>query len=46
MKVSEFINECENFEYSKEYFDLYKESNEIVPLFLLHLPTRFKKYMR
>lgn len=25
MTVSEFINECNNFKYSKEYFDLYKE---------------------
>ena len=29
MKVSEFINECNNFKYSKEYFDLYKEESEI-----------------
>ena len=29
MTVSEFINECNNFEYSKEYFDLYKEEQEL-----------------
>lgn len=29
MKVSEFIRECENFQYSKEYFDLYKEATEL-----------------
>lgn len=29
MKLSEFIRECNNFEYSKEYFELYKEASEI-----------------
>lgn len=29
MTVNEFINECNNFEYSKEYFDLYKEEQEL-----------------
>ena len=29
MKLSEFITECDNFEYSKEYFELYKEACEL-----------------
>lgn len=29
MKVSTFLQSCENFQYSKEYFDLYKEATEL-----------------
>lgn len=29
MKVSQFITECENYSYSKEYFTLYKEACEL-----------------
>ena len=29
MKMSQFIMECENFEHSKEYFDIYKEACEL-----------------
>ena len=29
MTVQEFITECENYQYSREYYDLYKEASEL-----------------
>lgn len=34
MKVSEFLQECDNFAYSKEYFELYKEASELEVMYL------------